>query len=293
MKKPLFVGSGVALVTPFKEDFSVDFEKLGELVEYHCNNLTDAIIVIGTTGEASTMSFEERKEVVKFVVMRVNKRVPVIAGAGSNDTMQAVKFCKEYESLGVDGLLVVTPYYNKGNFDGLYKHFLTISRNVKTPIILYNVPGRTGVNLPIEIIKMLSKEENIVGIKEASGDISYTTEIARVVPELPLYSGNDDITLPILSIGGVGTISVLANIKPRIVHNLVYSYLNGEREKAIKFQLGYNGLVKELFSEVNPVPVKKAMEILNLCSSLCRLPLGEMQERSVELLKKALEEVNQ
>lgn len=291
MKKPLFVGSGVALITPFKEDLSVDFEKLGELVDFHCENLTDAIIVNGTTGEASTMTLEEKIAVVEFVVGKVAGRVPVIAGSGSNDTMQALEYSRKYEKIGVDGLLVVTPYYNKGNYNGLYQHFLTISNGVNIPIILYNVPGRTGVNLPIEIIKKLSLEKNIVGIKEASGDISYVTEIARVVPELPIYSGNDDINIPILSIGGVGAISVLANIKPKVVHNMIENYMNGEIEKARDLQLSYNGLVKELFSEVNPVPVKKAMEILGMCNGICRLPLGEMQDENITKLEKALKEV--
>ncbi|MGL4905098.1 MAG: 4-hydroxy-tetrahydrodipicolinate synthase, partial [Cetobacterium sp.] len=200
----MFKGSGVALVTPFNQDMSVNYLELSKLVEYHCTNSTDALIVLGTTGEVSTLNEDEKVKIVKTVLEANKKRLPVIVGAGSNNTIQAIEMSKKYESMGVDGLLLVTPYYNKGNEDGIYKHFISIASLVNLPIMLYNVPGRTGVNLSINLLKKLSKQKNIVAIKEASGDISYACEIARLIPELDIYSGNDDIIVPLLSIGAVG-----------------------------------------------------------------------------------------
>ena len=280
----IFTGSGVALITPFDEKNEINFEKLRELLEYHIVNRTDAVIVTGTTGESATMSDEEKLAVIKFSVDVVRGRIPVIAGTGSNNTKHAVWLSQEAEKLGADALLVVTPYYNKGNESGIYNHYKEIAENVKIPIILYNVPGRTGVNLSINLVEELSKLENVVAIKEASGNISYAAEIARVVPELDIYSGNDDMTVPLLSIGGKGVISVSANILPEIVHNMVMAFLNKDIDKARELQLKYNDLVNALFIEVNPVPIKEAMNFLGYDVGGCRLPLGKMNEKNKEVL---------
>lgn len=280
----VFTGSGVAIITPFNEKNEVNFEKLRELLEYHIANRTDAVIVTGTTGESAAMSDEEKLAVIKFSVDVAGGRIPVIAGTGSNNTKHAVWLSREAEKLGADALLVVTPYYNKGNENGIYNHYKMIAENVKIPIILYNVPGRTGVNLSVGLVKVLAEIENIVGIKEASGNISYACEIAREVPELDLYSGNDDMTVPLLSIGGKGVISVSANIIPETVHNMVMAFLNKDTDKARELQLKYNDLVNALFIEVNPVPVKEAMNFLGYETGACRLPLGEMNEKNKEIL---------
>lgn len=280
----IFTGSGVALITPFNEKNEINFEKLRELLEYHIANRTDAVIVTGTTGESATMSDEEKLAVIKFSVDVVRGRIPVIAGTGSNNTKHAVWLSQEAEKLGADALLVVTPYYNKGNESGIYNHYREIAENVKIPIILYNVPGRTGVNLSVNLVKELSRLKNIDAIKEASGNISYAAEIARVVPEIDIYSGNDDMTVPLLSIGGKGVISVSANILPEIVHNMVMAFLNKDTDKARELQLKYNDLVNALFIEVNPVPVKEAMNFLGYGVGECRLPLGEMSEKNKEIL---------
>ncbi|MEG0069193.1 4-hydroxy-tetrahydrodipicolinate synthase [Cetobacterium sp.] len=289
----MFKGSGVALVTPFCEDMSVNYSKIEELVEYHCENKTDALIILGTTGESSTLSDEERIKIVETVVKKNAKRLPIIVGAGSNNTKHAIEMAKKFEKLGIDGLLLVTPYYNKGNEDGIYKHFISVAEFVDLPIMLYNVPGRTGVNLSVKLLKKLSKSKNIVALKEASGDISYAAEVARLVPELDLYSGNDDITVPLMSLGAVGTVSVLANIEPKVVHNMVECFLKGDVKEARRLQLKYNGIVKALFVEVNPIPVKKAMNILGKNVGECRLPLGEMDSKNVELLKEELQKVGE
>lgn len=253
----IFKGSGVALITPFTKDDSVDFEKLGELLEYHIKNKTDAIIINGTTGESATLTDEEKYEIIKYSVKRVNGRIPVIAGTGSNNTKHAVELSKKAEALGVDGLLIVTPYYNKGNENGIYEHYKLIAENVNCPIILYNVPSRTGVNLSISLLKKLAEIKNIVAIKEASGNISYAGEIAREVPELDIYSGNDDMTIPLMSYGGIGVISVSANIIPETVHNMCMSFLENNIVEAKNLQLKYNDLVDSLFIEVNPSLLKK------------------------------------
>lgn len=276
----IFKGSGVALITPFTKDDSVDFEKLGELLEYHIKNKTDAIIINGTTGESATLTDEEKYEIIKYSVKRVNGRVPVIAGTGSNNTKHAVELSKKAEALGVDGLLVVTPYYNKGNENGIYEHYKLIAENVNCPIILYNVPSRTGVNLSISLLKKLAEIKNIVAIKEASGNISYAGEIAREVPKLDIYSGNDDMTIPLMSYGGIGVISVSANIIPETVHNMCMSFLENNIVEAKNLQLKYNDLVDSLFIEVNPVPIKEAMNYLGYNVGHCRLPLGEMKEEN-------------
>ncbi|WP_297405943.1 4-hydroxy-tetrahydrodipicolinate synthase [uncultured Cetobacterium sp.] len=289
----MFKGSGVALITPFNEDLTVNYKKIEELVDYHCENKTDALIILGTTGESSTLDDEEKENIVKVVIEKNQKRLPIIVGAGSNDTKHAIELSKKYEQLGADGLLLVTPYYNKGNEDGIYKHYVSIADFVNIPIILYNVPGRTGVNLSVSLLKRLAKHKNIIGLKEASGDISYAAEVAREVPELLIYSGNDDITVPLMSLGAVGTISVLANIEPAVTHNIVECYLNGDVIEARRLQLKYNGLVKALFVEVNPVPVKKAMNLLGNIVGNCRLPLGDLSDLSVSILEKELKGVGE
>lgn len=274
----LFTGSGVALVTPFDENGDVNYSRLREILEFHVINHTDAIIVTGTTGEGSTLSDEEKISVIEFTVDIINSRIPVIAGTGSNDTRYAVEFSKRVEKLGVDGLLVVTPYYNKGNENGIYEHYKAIAEGVKIPVILYNVPSRTGVNLSIPLLKRLAQIENITALKEASGNISYVAEVAREIPELDIYSGNDDMVVPVLSLGGKGVISVSANIIPDISHDMTASFLKGDVKKARELQLKYNDLVNALFLETNPVPVKEAMNFLEYEVGNCRLPLGAMNE---------------
>ena len=283
--KKLFEGSGVALITPFKNG-KINYEKMGELIEWHIKNKTDAIIVCGTTGESATMTDEERKKTIKFVVDKVNKRIPVIAGSGSNNTMYSIELSKYCQEVGVDGLLIVTPYYNKATQDGLIKHYTAIANSVDLPIILYNVPGRTGVNINPNTVKMLSEVENIVGIKEASGNISQVSEIARLCGEdFAIYSGNDDQIVPILSVGGIGVISVLANILPQKTHDIVQKYLQGDIEESRKLQLSVNELVNSLFIEVNPIPVKAAMNLMGMDVGALRLPLTEISEKNLEILR--------
>ena len=274
----LFTGSGVALITPFDENGEVNYSRLREILEFHVINHTDAIIVTGTTGEGSTLNDEEKISVIEFTVNIINNRIPVIAGTGSNDTRHAAEFSKRVEKLGVDGLLVVTPYYNKGNENGIYEHYKTLAEGVKIPVILYNVPSRTGVNLSIPLLKRLAQIENITALKEASGDISYVAEVAREVPELDIYSGNDDMVVPVLSLGGKGVISVSANIIPDISHDMTVSFLKGDVKKARELQLKYNDLVNALFLETNPAPIKEAMNFLGYEVGNCRLPLGVMEE---------------
>ncbi|HBF0593534.1 TPA: 4-hydroxy-tetrahydrodipicolinate synthase [Clostridioides difficile] len=285
----LFKGSAVALVTPFTEDNNVNFEKLGELIEYHIENGTDALVVCGTTGEATTMSESEIFAVIKYTVEKVNKRIPVIAGTGSNNTMLSVHMSQEAEKLGVDGLLIITPYYNKTNEKGLKLHFETIANSVKLPIILYNVPGRTKVNIKPSVVAELAKIDNIVAVKEASGDLAQVAEIAKLVPkDFAIYSGNDDTILPLLSLGGSGVISVLANICPKETHDLVTKFFEGDIEGSKKLQLDMDALIAALFIEVNPVPVKTAMNILGFNVGDLRLPLAEMEEINLNVLKQEL-----
>ncbi|VIF76615.1 dihydrodipicolinate synthase 2 [Clostridioides difficile] len=285
----LFKGSAVALVTPFTEDNNVNFEKLGELIEYHIENGTDALVVCGTTGEATTMSESEIFAVIKYTVEKVNKRIPVIAGTGSNNTMLSVHMSQEAEKLGVDGLLIITPYYNKTNEKGLKLHFETIANSVKLPIILYNVPGRTKVNIKPSVVAELAKIDNIVAVKEASGDLAQVAEIAKLVPkDFAIYSGNDDTILPLLSLGGSGVISVLANICPKETHDLVTKFFEGDIEGSKKLQLDMDALIAALFIEVNPVPVKTAMNILGFNVGDLRLPLAEMEETNLNVLKHEL-----
>lgn len=289
----LFQGSGVAIVTPFNEDLTVNFDKLGEILEYHIEKKTDAIIICGTTGEASTLTDEEQIETVKYTVEKIDGRIPVIAGAGSNDTRHGIDLCKGIEAVGADGLLIVTPYYNKTSNKGLIEHFTAMADAVNIPVILYNVPGRTGMNMKPSIIKELSAHKNIVGVKEASGDIAQIAEVSRLCgPDFAIYSGNDDSIVPALSVGGDGVISVLANICPEETHDMVKAFLDGDTEKAKKLQIEYKELVDALFIEPNPIPVKEAMNILGFEVGRPRLPLTTMEESTKEVLISAMKNKN-
>lgn len=288
----MFLGSGVALITPFKNG-EIDYDKVEELINYHIKNNTDALIICGTTGESSTMSFDEKINFIDFCVKKADKKIPVIAGTGSNNTKSSIKLSIEAQKLGVDGLLLITPYYNKSNDKGLYNHFYKISKAVDIPIILYNVPGRTGVNLKPQTVYELSLLENIIGIKEASGNISYATEIRRLCGKnFKIYSGNDDIIIPILSIGGSGVISVVANIKPKETHDLVMNFLNKNIEEALNLQLELKPLIDSLFIEVNPIPVKTAMNLMKFDVGDLREPLYHMDEENLDILKKELKNTN-
>ncbi|BDR65215.1 4-hydroxy-tetrahydrodipicolinate synthase [Clostridium tetani] len=285
----IFKGSGVAIVTPFCEN-GVNFKKLEELIEWHIENSTDAIVICGTTGEASTMTEAEIKETIKFTVDKVQGRIPVIAGTGSNNTRKAIELSKWAKSIGVDGLLLITPYYNKTTQKGIVEHFKAINDAVDAPIILYNVPGRTGLNiLPKTLVKICDTCSNVVAIKEASGDLSQIIEMKALLKDrIDIYSGNDDQIIPILSIGGIGVISVLANIMPKEVHDMCELYLKGKTKKALEIQLNTLSLTNSLFIETNPIPVKTAMNIMGIDVGELRLPLCNMDESNLNLLKKEL-----
>lgn len=289
----LFTGAGVAIVTPFHEDGSVNYPKLKELIEFQLAHKTDAIIICGTTGEASTLTDEEQIECVRFTAEVVNKRVPVIGGAGSNFTEHAVALAQGCEKAGADGVLLVTPYYNKTTQKGLIQHYKTIAESISIPIILYNVPGRTGMNILPKTCLELSKVKNIVGIKEASGNISQIAETAALCcgpdSDFTLYSGNDDQILPILSLGGKGVISVLSNVAPMDTHYMVTSYLAGDIKTATALQLKAIELVKALFIEVNPIPVKAALNVMGYEVGPCKMPLCDMEEKNLEILRTALQ----
>lgn len=289
----LFRGAGVAIVTPFTEDKSVNYEELGRLIEYQIAGGIDAIIICGTTGEPVTMTEEERLSVISYTVARVKRRVPVIAGTGGNCTENVIVFSKMAQDLGVDGLLVVTPYYNKATQNGLYEHYKAVASSVEIPIIMYNVPSRTGVNILPDTAARLGKEvENIVALKEASGNITQVAEvIQKAEGTLDIYSGNDDQIVPILSLGGVGVISVLANVVPKDTHDMVMEYLHGNITRARELQLKYMDLIQSLFCEVNPIPVKKALELLGFQTRNLRMPLTEMEEKNIVRLKCAMRKV--
>ncbi len=290
MKKPLFKGSGVALITPMHPDGSVNYEKLKELVEWHIENGTDAIIACGTTGESSTLTDLEHKKVIEEVVNQAKKRVPVIAGTGSNSTSYAIELSKEAESLKADGVLVVSPYYNKASQTGLIKHYKCIADSINIPVIVYDVPSRTGCKIEISTLKELSKHENITAIKAASGSISDVAKIANACEDnLFIFSGNDDQTVPIMSLGGVGVISVLANIAPAQTHKICELYLNGNCKESASLQLEFLNLINALFIEVNPIPVKEAMNLMGMQVGSCRLPLCELDEQKLKKLKLCLE----
>ena len=284
----LFEGAGVALITPFTNDYRVNYEKLEELIEFQIANKADAIVAAGTTGESATLSAEERMEVIKFCIERTKKRTLVIAGTGTNNTSLAVEFSKKSYEYGADVVMAVTPYYNKGNESGLIDYFTQIANSVKCPVIMYNVPSRTGVKLSLNVIKTLAAISNIKGIKEASGDISYVADIANISPNLDIYSGNDDMVTPILSLGGKGVISVTSNIIPKENHDMVMNYLNGNTAEAVKAQIKYIDLVRAMFIEVNPVPVKEAMNIMGFDVGPCRSPLGPLSDKSREHVREII-----
>lgn len=292
MKKVIFTGAAVAIVTPFNEE-GINFEELKRLIDFNIENGTDAIVIAGTTGESSTMSDEEHKEVIKFTVDYVNKRIPVIAGTGSNDTLYALELSQYAEKVGVDGLLIVTPYYNKTTQLGLVKHYNYIADRVNIPIILYNVPSRTGVNITPKTCLELSKHKNIVAVKEASGNLSQVAEIRALCgDELNIYSGNDDQISPILSLGGKGVISVLSNVAPKEAHEICQLFFDGKAEESAKIQLEYLNLINALFIEVNPIPVKTALGLMGYNVGHLRMPLFPMEECNLEVLKKELKARN-
>ena len=283
-KKTIFTGSGVAIITPFKDD-KIDFEALGNIIEFQINNGTDAIIICGTTGECSTLTDDEHRDAIAYTVKKVNGRVPVIAGTGSNDTAYAISLSQHAEALGVDALLCVTPYYNKATSKGLIRHFTAIADSVKCPIILYNVPSRTGCNITLPVYKELAKHPNIVGVKEASCNISSIAQLfAECGDDFDIYSGNDDQIVPILSLGGKGVISVLANPMPKETHDICQLYFDGKVKESADLQLKLLDLCNTLFCEVNPVPVKTAMSAMGFCSEEIRLPLSEMEDANKEKL---------
>lgn len=293
MKDIIFKGAGVAIITPFNEDNTVNFDELAKLIDFNIENGTDAIIITGTTGESATLSDEEHKELIKFAVDYTNKRIPVIAGTGSNDTDYAVQLSQYAESVGVDGLLIVTPYYNKATQQGLINHFTYIADRVNVPIILYNVPSRTGVNITPKTYLELSKHKNIVAAKEASGDLSTVLKIRALCGDnLHIYSGNDDQIVPILSLGGIGVISVLSNVMPKEASDICKLYFEGKVKESSDLQIKLCDLIDTLFIEVNPIPVKTALGLMGYKVGKLRMPLSEMSESNLEVLKKCLADQN-
>lgn len=292
MKKILFKGCGTAISTPFNEN-GVNLKEFERLIQNQIQNKVDAIIICGTTGESSTMTTEEKKQAIECAVKTASGRIPIIAGTGGNNTKQVIENSKLAESLGADGLLIVTPYYNKCTQKGLIEHYKLIAKSVSLPIILYSVPSRTGVNIEPKTCLELSKIENIVAIKEASGNLSQVAEIAYLCGDnLHIYSGNDDQILPILSLGGLGVISVLSNVKPEYTHNMIYNFFEGDIKKATEMQLDAIPLIKALFSEVNPIPVKAALNIQGYDYGIPRLPLTPISAEKLEVLKKELTKLN-
>jgi 4-hydroxy-tetrahydrodipicolinate synthase len=290
MKNTIFTGAGIAIITPFNADGSVNFERLGEIIDFQIDNGTDAIIICGTTGEASTMSDEEHLDCIKFAVKHTAGRVPVIAGTGSNDTAYAIELSKEAENAGADGLLLVTPYYNKTTQKGLILHFNAIADAVNIPIILYNIPGRTGVNMEVATIKELAKHKNIVAVKEASGNISYAAKLLAACGDvIDVYSGNDDMIVPLMSLGAKGVISVLSHVIPKETHMMAQYCLDNNFAEATKLQLEYLDLINALFIEVNPIPVKEAVNMMGVDVGGCRMPLCEMTDDHKAVLRAALQ----
>ncbi len=285
-------GSIVALITPFTQDGKVNYEKLGELLDWHIANNTDAILILGTTSESPTMSHEENLEICRFSVERVAGRVPVIASSGSNSTQTVIEKSLDLQAAGADAVMNIAPYYNKANKKGMYHHFADVADAIDIPLIIYNVPGRTGCSIPADVIGELSKHERIIGIKEASGDLSYVAKIAKYANEnFAIYSGNDDVILPVLSMGGSGVISVLANVMPKETHDMVMSYLNGDTKGALAEQLRLMNLINNLFIEVNPIPVKEAMNLMGMNVGGFRLPLCEMEDEHREILRESMAKV--
>lgn len=291
MKNRVFTGVATALVTPMKDDGSVNFERLSSLVKEQISGGVDGLVICGTTGEKSTLRYDEHLKVIEVAATAANKKVPIIAGTGSNDTVYSVELCKDAESVGADAFLMVTPYYNKTSQRGLIAHYNYIADRVDKPIILYNVPSRTGVAIKPETYKELSKHERIVAVKEANGDLSSVAQTKYLCgDDLDIYSGNDDQTVPILSLGGIGVISVLSNIAPKVMHDMCMCYMSGDVTEARNLQIKYTGLMNALFSDVNPIPVKEAMNMLGMQAGPCRLPLYDMSEDAKKGLKEKLAE---
>lgn len=289
MKKRIFTGAGIAILTPMHADDSINWEEFGRLIDWQIENSTDAIIVCGTTGESSTMSDEEHLNAIRFAVERAAGRVPVVAGAGSNDTAYAVNLAKESKEAGVDGILVVTPYYNKTSQRGLIAHYNTIADATDLPMILYHIPGRTGVTIAPQTFKELSRHPNIVAVKEASGNISKIAETKYLCgDDLDLYSGNDDQIVPILSLGGIGVISVLSHVAPKATHDICQLYFDGKVKESARLQLEYMDLIHALFIDVNPIPVKDAMNQMGFAAGPCRMPLYPMSDGDRAVLTAAL-----
>ena len=291
MKKRVFTGVATALITPMNPDSTVNFDRLGSLVDEQIKGGVDGLVICGTTGEKSTLRYDEHIRVVEVAASAAAGRVPIIAGTGSNDTVYSVELCNDAQAAGADAFLMVTPYYNKTSQKGLIAHYNYIADRVDRPIILYNVPSRTGVNIKPETYKELSKHQNIVATKEASGDLSAVAQIKYLCgDDLDIYSGNDDQTVPMMSLGGIGVISVLSHLKPRLVHDMCIACLNGDFAAASEMQLEHIGLINALFSDVNPIPIKEAMNILGLEAGPCRLPLYPMNDSARENLKAKLSE---
>jgi len=288
----MLTGSIVALVTPFFPDGSIHYEKLGELIEYHIEHQTAAILILGTTGESPTISFEEQCDIVSYTVAKAKGRIPVMVGSGSNDTAKSLQMSQTFEQLGADMLLVITPYYNKTNEAGMIQHFTTIADGVAIPIILYNVPSRTGCAISVKAVQTLAKHPRIIGLKEASGDLAYVMAISRyLAKDFVLYSGNDDMIVPLLSVGAVGVISVWANIMPQVTRKLVDQYLAGNHQESLALQHRYLDLIHALFTETNPIPVKKAMNLLGFEVGPVRLPLAELSSFQSEALSALLKDL--
>ena len=289
----MITGSRVALITPFHEDGSVNYDKLGELIEWHIQQQTDAILVLGTTAETPALTVTEEDEIARISIEAAGGRVPIIVGSGSNNTMIAMEQSIKYEKMGADALLVITPYYNKTNKSGMVNHFYTVADAVNIPIYVYNVPGRTGVSLTYEALAEISKHKNIVGIKEASGDISFITKISRLInDDFNMYSGNDDISIPLMSMGGAGIISVLANILPKETHDMAMAYLNGDVKKAAEMQKYYLDFINALFIETNPIPIKEAMNLVGMDVGGYRMPLCPMEEDTKAKLIQTMKDIN-
>ncbi len=285
-------GSMVALVTPFTEDGSVNVKRVRELVEWHIQEGTDAILVLGTTAETPTLTTEEEDEIVRIAIEQAAGRVPIVVGSGSNNTAKAIETSLKYEKMGADALLVISPYYNKANKQGMIQHFLAVADAVNTPIILYNVPARTGISISYDVLEAVCKHKNIVGIKEASGDMSLVSKFSKLIDDnFTIYSGNDDINVPLMSLGGGGVISVLANILPGVSHDMAAAALEGDFVKARELQIKYMDLINALFIETNPIPVKEAMNMLGLEAGGYRLPLYPMEEKNRAVLKGELEKL--
>lgn len=286
-------GSMVALITPFNDDGSINFDKLENLLEFHIANKTDAILVLGTTSESPTFTAEEDFEIVKRSVEVCKGRIPLMANAGSNCTRTSFEKAKRFADAGVDSLLCISPYYNKANKSGLYHHIADVADSVDIPIIVYNIPGRTGINIPIDVMTELAKHENIAGVKEATGDMSYVAKLAKATRGLDfnMWSGNDDITIPMMALGGAGCISVWANLQPDKTHEMTHAFLEGNTQKAIDMQLEYMTLINDFFIEVNPIPIKEAMNIAGMGVGGFRMPLCEMSDANREILRAEMKRV--